>query len=163
MIGKLLGGGTAAALLLMTGCRMLPASGQPELIVERASEPVTVDGIASEAVWQRATAYPLLVPRDCGYGPECRQPGTVSFARDDRFLYVLAELVDDDVVQEDDRNNRHLYETGDVIELFLWPAGKGYYWEVYAAPNGRHSMLFSPGAGRKIFLTAMQHDTRLRF
>ena len=162
MIGKLLGGGTAAALLLMTGCRMLPASGQPELIVERASEPVTVDGIASEAVWQRATAYPLLVPRDCGYGPECRQPGTVSFARDDRFLYVLAELADDDVVQEDDRNNRHLYETGDVIELFLWPAGKGYYWEVYAAPNGRHSMLFFPSTGRKIFLTAMQHDTRLR-
>ena len=68
MTGKLLGGCTAA-FLLAAGCRMFPASGQPELVVEYAAEPVTADGVASEAVWQRAAACPMLVPRDCGYGP----------------------------------------------------------------------------------------------
>ena len=135
---------------------------RPGLIVEWTPEPIVVDGVGSEAVWRQAPAVPLLVPRDRNYGPECRQPGTVRFAYDDHFLYVLAEVTDDDVVQEESRNGRHLYNTGDVMELFLWPAGKRHYWEIYAAPNGSCSMLFFPSTGRKIFLTAMQPDTRLR-
>lgn len=149
-------------LAAAAGCGVFPPSAPPRLAAARTAEPVTPDGVAAEEVWSRAQPYPLLPPRDRNGGTGCRQPGTVRFAYDDRFLYVLAELDDDDVVQEEERDNRHLYETGDVLELFLWPEGKAHYWEIYAAPNGRRSMLFFPGAGRKIFLTAMQEHTRLR-
>lgn len=149
-------------LAAAAGCGVFPPSAPPRLAAAWTAEPVTPDGVAAEEVWSRAQPYPLLPPRDRNGGTGCRQPGTVRFAYDDRFLYVLAELDDDDVVQEEERDNRHLYETGDVLELFLWPEGKAHYWEIYAAPNGRRSMLFFPGAGRKIFLTARQEHTRLR-
>ena len=89
-------------LAAAAGCGVFPPSAPPRLAAARTAEPVTPDGVAAEEVWSRAQPYPLLPPRDRNGGTGCRQPGTGRVAYDDRFLYVLAELDDDDVVQEEE-------------------------------------------------------------
>ena len=146
----------AACLAFTTGCAILQNENAPRIAAVRAEGKVIVDGDASELFWQDAPAYPLLVPEDQPGSPECAQKGWIRFARDDRFLYLYAEVVDDDVVQEENADYGNLYETGDVIELFLAPVGSCRYWEFLLAPNGRY-----PGPGRKIFRTAMRREVRI--
>ena len=105
----------AACLAFTTGCAILQNENAPRIAAVRAEGKVIVDGDASELFWQDAPAYPLLVPEDQPGSPECAQKGWIRFARDDRFLYLYAEVVDDDVVQEENADYGNLYETGDVI------------------------------------------------
>ena len=151
----------AACLAFTTGCAILQNENAPRIAAVRAEGKVIVDGDASKLFWQDAPAYPLLVPEDQPGSPECAQKGWIRFARDDRFLYLYAEVVDDDVVQEENADYGNLYETGDVIELFLAPVGSCRYWEFLLAPNGRYAVLFFPGPGRKIFRTAMRREVRI--
>ena len=130
----------AACLAFTTGCAILQNENAPRIAAVRAEGKVIVDGDASELFWQDAPAYPLLVPEDQPGSPECAQKGWIRFARDDRFLYLYAEVVDDDVVQEENADYGNLYETGDVIELFLAPVGSCRYWEFLLAPNGRYAV-----------------------
>ena len=75
--------------------------------------------------------------------------GTLRLAWDAEHLYAAFEFEDADVVQEDDRDDRPHYETGDVAELFVKPADASWYWEFYATPQGRRTVHFYPGRGRR--------------
>ena len=92
---------------------------------------------------------------------EARQQN-VSITVENYRVISIHEMQEEEKVADIWKRTKNQCEVSDVLELFLWPEGKAHYWEIYAAPNGRRSMLFFPGAGRKIFLTAMQEHTRLR-
>ncbi len=151
---------TVSLLAVCFGCAAPAAPAVPVVPVIVADSPVTIDGVAAEPFWRQAPALSLLVPADRSPSPACVQGGRVKFARDDRFLYLLAEITDDDVVQVGS-DHGNLYETGDVVELFLAPVGRGRYWEILLGSNGSASVLFFPGPGRKIFASAIQHDVRV--
>ncbi|WP_294482909.1 carbohydrate-binding family 9-like protein [uncultured Victivallis sp.] len=153
----------AAVALLAAGCAGLPESETLRLIsVPVASGAIVPDGIDSEEAWSSAVAVPLLVPADRPGSPECVQRGSARFLCDETYLYLYAELDDDDVVQHGVNHHQNLYETGDVVELFLSPDGTLRYWEILLAPNGCYSVFFFPSPGRKIFCSAARNNVSLQ-
>src|SRR5690606_12915631 len=104
--------------------------------------------------WRSAPGHALLTPGRSG-DPAPLEPATARVLWDEQHLYLIVELTDRDVVQEDQRDQQHHYETGDVVELFLKPADADYYWEMYVTPNGRQTAFFFPGGGRRGLPSAM--------
>ena len=78
-------------------------------------------------------------------------------AYDEQYFYLFAELNDDDITQYGKKHTR-LWETGDVIELFLWPENSMHYWEFLAAPNEAYLALAYPSSGRRIFLETIRSN-----
>jgi hypothetical protein len=81
-------------------------------------------------------------------GKRLEEGGQVQLAWDDQNLYLGIRLIDTDVVAEGNRDQMHHFETGDVVEVFLRPVDRSYYWELYATPHGKRSSYFIPGRGR---------------
>lgn len=146
---------------VLAGCATLPEVEPPVLTAVRTMEPMTPDGRSAEAVWRRCESYSLRMPLDRKSDPTCFQPGTVKLAYNDHYLYLYAELADDDIAQYGQENHTFLYDTGDVIELFLWPEKRNHYWEIYGAPNGRYTVFSYPGPGRRIFAEAARREVKL--
>lgn len=115
----------------------------------QVAQKITLDGWLDEPAWEQAKEYSLGLngPADEA-GQSALEGGTVRLLWDDIYLYLGVTLTDSDVVQEDDRDQQHHYQTGDVLELFLKPADRSYYWEFYVTPNGRKTAFFYPGRGR---------------
>ncbi|MCC6683168.1 MAG: carbohydrate-binding family 9-like protein [Phycisphaeraceae bacterium] len=130
-----------------------------------AIEPITMDGILDEPIWQTTTAYELALSRDrVQQELTLQERGSVQLAYDDHYLYAAIQFVDSDVVQEDDRDQQHHYQTGDVAEVFLKPdtAGNTHYWELYVTPNGRRTAFFFPGRGRLGLPSCFMYKSDLR-
>ncbi|MPN11464.1 hypothetical protein SDC9_158767 [bioreactor metagenome] len=49
-----------------------------------------------------------------------------------------------------DRDQEHLYTSGDLLEVFLKPASETWYWEIYANPKNARASFFFPGGGRAL-------------
>jgi hypothetical protein len=155
------------ALTALTGCGPCPrdrkAASLPApraMKVVCTEEPITLDGRLDEPLWRRARAYPLRVPRQRGkyWGEKpIQETGTVRLAFDGTNLYVAAELTDADVVAEGEADQLRHYALGDVIEVFLKPAGLPWYWEIYGTPRGYKSEIFYPGGGRKRLPSSMNY------
>ena len=132
-----------------------------EVIAKYTAEPIKLDGKLDENAWAMAPAYSLVLPLKSFSGlPESMQKtlgdtihekGIVKLLWDDNYLYIGAELGDSDVMQEGKDDQTHLYTTGDLIEVFLKPAGENYYWEIYGTPNNKKSWFFFPSRGRIMF------------
>lgn len=71
----------------------------------------------------------------------------MSLLYDSRYLYVHAELQDDDLVAESDGDQVMLCNFGDVFEIFLKPADANHYWEIHISPKNQKLVLFYPGRG----------------
>ncbi len=96
--------------------------------------------------WMMARHYDF---RPASYsGDPLQEGGFVSILWTDRYLFIRADVIDSDIVQECDSDGEHLYRSGDVLEVFIKPAGGSSYWELYAAPNQRKSSFFFPSRGR---------------
>jgi hypothetical protein len=117
-----------------------------------AEEPPAIDGKLDEAVWSRARAYSLRLGLDrvatTAVGP--REGGTVRFAYDEEKLYAAFEFADRDIAAEADADQLELHRFGDVAELFVGKAGEPWYWEIHVDPQGRSSLFFFPGPGRRL-------------
>jgi len=128
---------------------------------------VSMDASLTGAVWQKARAYPLLLgkynQRDWpkakrkNIGNKLRNPGYVKFLRDEVNLYVGVMMEDGDVVAEGVEDQTHLYQMGDTIEVFLKPAERNFYWEIYGTPNLKKSVFFYPGRGRLFVPSSIDH------
>lgn len=151
--------GTAAFLAAMSfGCSVLPERDLPVLTAVWSESPVVPDGLPDDAVWSRCESYPLQLPCDRRTAPDCFQGGTVKLAYDERYLYVLAELQDDDIAQYGTENHTLLFNTGDVLELFLWPENGTRYWEFHGTPNGCYAAFMFSGPGRRILEAALRPE-----
>lgn len=137
-----------------------------EAIVTYTAVPVTVDGKLDEAVWQKTPAYRYYVadevdarmPRKYFVAGNARKDvwegATVQLAWDDNFLYAAFNFQDSDVVADGQDNQSHLYNAGDVAELFIKPALDTYYWECYVTPNQLQTAYFITGRGTLFLPTA---------
>ena len=118
------------------------------VVAVRAEKPPVMDGTLNDPVWEKAQAYPLELPldrRDDRFSP--RNPGKVRFAWDDEHFYLGVEFDDDDITSYMDADGEHLYNFGDLAELFIGPEDNTWYWELYVTPLDRQSVLFIPGRG----------------
>lgn len=130
---------------LLTGCNSVHNASEPRVYeVNYSKTPIKIDGKLNEPAWTKAENLTFNpIPRSL-----CTENGTVKILWDDKYVYVGAVLRDSDIVQLSKRNWRHYYRTGDLIEIFLKPAEKCYYWELYATPNNLKNSLFFFSGGR---------------
>ena len=130
---------------LLTGCNSIYNVSGPQVYeVHYSNTPIKVDGKLNEAIWKKAKALTFKpIPRSL-----CTENGTVKILWDNKYVYVGAVFRDSDIVQLSKQDWRHYYRTGDLIEIFLKPAEKRYYWELYATPNGLKNSLFFFSGGR---------------
>ncbi len=152
------------ALAMLCSCSVRPPEWNDEWVtqdvvaVRAADGQIKIDGVASPGEWDDASEYQLSRAEDWGYDAllprqrarEDRTPferGYFKVKYDDRFLYVLGSMEDADVVQGSGENQALSYTTGDMIEIFLRPAGKSAYWELYGTPLNHYTTIFYPWAG----------------
>lgn len=149
MAGLMIGAASIAVLsatLSASSPEQEEAEADPAVMTAaRAQQPVVLDGRLDDPVWSEAPVYEL--------GPTppnsaVLEGGRVQLAWDDQFLYVAATVLDSDVVAESDEDQAPHFRTGDVVEVFLKPQGKLYYWELYATPHARKTAYFFPSRGR---------------
>jgi hypothetical protein len=123
-----------------------------DVVAKYTAKSIKINGRMDNEAWVDAPAYSLQLPsKSLNSDNTIQEPGEVKLLWDDNYLYVGAQLDDSDVVNEGTEDQTHLYKTGDLIEVFLKPAGENYYWEVYGTPNNKKSWFFFPSRGRIIF------------
>lgn len=154
----LLGGVT-----LLAGCTLPQAAPppspdpQPDAYMARyTDEAIDLDGRLQEAAWQEAPAYPFFLSSDAA-GP-VREGGRIRLLHTQTHLILGAELTDSDVVQESHEDQQPHFKSGDVLELFLKPHEAPHYWELYVTPNGKKTVYFFEGGGRKFLPSAYAQD-----
>lgn len=98
---------------------------------------------------QKATAYPLR-PAAIKEHATLNEGGNVKIFWNENALLLVVDMEDSDIVQENNLDNQPHYLSGDVLEIFIRPAGQRNYWELFATPNNRTTAYFYPSAGRKL-------------
>ncbi len=132
-------------------------------IAVRAQTPLKLDGTLSDAVWQAAPAYPLVLPRALTeQGRSLQEGGTARFGWDDRYLYMGVDLTDSDIVAEGTADGLMHNALGDTCELLIKPEGETWYWEFHLTPAGKTSSFFFPGRGRLGLPSCLAHRCELR-
>lgn len=119
------------AALVAAGFFCMTAHAQP---VPRVSSPP-----ADAAGWlSLAAAHPSLTFRQHWRpAPEPRlQAGEAWVFRGDNDLYLLASLIDTNIVHRGTRYNEFLFNLGDMVEVFVQPEGGEPYWEFHSDPAG---------------------------
>lgn len=146
-----------AGIVLLAGCsRQIDSTKSviPEVKASYAAEPVKIDGVLNDSVWQVAKVYHVNLSEDKlaggpGVEPQSLQEaGKVRVAWDDNWLYVAFDFTDSDVVAEGKKDGLHHYKMGDLAEVFIKPANQSWYWELYATPTGKKTTFFFPSQGR---------------
>ena len=104
--------------------------------IRRASGPIAIDGVASEADWQSAATSPAFSPAEGG-----REPKGATHARllwDDAYLYAFVQVEDPDVHSEYKARDESLWKQ-DVVELFIDAdrTRRGYV-ELQVSPRNVH-------------------------
>lgn len=149
---------------LISGCSGIGEKQSDEMIIGSCPEhSIRLDADASEPVWKNTVPYDLHLIPQSRYVRENApfQPGTVRFLFDRDYLYVSAELADDDIVQYGS-DNEDLCKRGDLLEIFIRNCRKGCYWEIHLSPAGKSALLFYPNAGRRIFPEAIAKSTPVK-
>jgi hypothetical protein len=133
-------------------------SGSQRAMVAKYAENVKMDGKLSDPAWIKAPEYHFELADNAyskepeslrkSLGDTLRENGTAKMLWNHRYLYVGAKMEDSDVVAEGKADQTHLYQTGDLVEVFLKPANETFYWEIYGAPNNMKTCFFFPGRGR---------------
>lgn len=151
--------GTALLSFLLSGCTGLmndQAPEQPPMVVTRITEPVVLDGKLDEPFWAKLPKHELVY--DDEMNARCRaeairarkeayEGAWVKVAYDDKYVYIAAQLEDDDVISYAKKHGGHLYLMADTLEIFFWPTEKVHYWEMYATPSGHKNNYAYPAGG----------------
>jgi len=108
-----------------------PLPGQ--LVVKKATGPITIDGKADDPAWANAAATAAFQTAEGG--PEPRGPTSAKITWDDEHLYLFVSADDDDVKSEYTKTDDTIWKA-DVIEVFIDADqnGKGYV-ELQVSPQ----------------------------
>ena len=130
---------------LLAGCGSIVPKPTPKPYeVHYTNVPIKIDGKLDESAWKKAKPLNLKpIPRSL-----CTENGTVKILWDDKYVYFGGVFRDSDIIQFANKNWRHYYITGDIMEVFLAPVDKPYFWELYATPNNLKNSLFFWSGGR---------------
>lgn len=93
----------------------------PSYNVKAINQPITVDGKLSEKIWRSATPITLMFPWEEQTG--IKQRTTVKLLRDEKYLYVGYECVDNDITATHENRDDPVYKD-DCVEIFLKPSEK---------------------------------------
>lgn len=122
---------------------------QPVMRAQYSATPVNIDGVLDDKVWRQAASYPLNLSKDnTANGRKLIEPGFIKLAWDKENLYLAVDFSDSDIVAEGEEDQIHHYKFGDLAELFLKPADRTWYWELYVTPRGKKTTFWFPGRGR---------------
>jgi len=106
-----------------------------EYICRLATEPVVLDGVLDDPVWQsamRVDRFKLFRPAQGQY----MQSTVGRLAWDDHYLYLAFVCEDQDVQSASTQHDDYL-AAGDVVELYIkYGQGESQYYELVSAPNG---------------------------
>ena len=140
--------------ILLCGCNTCFQS--REMIVGNA-QGIVIDGILNEKCWQNVPEYPLSTSVNAWkqkhpeyakiYSKKNVVPGKVKFLCDKDYLYISANLTDDDIVALEPKNQVSHCTKGDVFEIFLKPENALHYWEIHITPAGYSAVIFYPSRG----------------
>ncbi|HEX4349240.1 MAG TPA: carbohydrate-binding family 9-like protein [Verrucomicrobiae bacterium] len=123
-------GTTASKMLPSLVCRKLPAYAADKLDAVRTAFRAA-DSCATRQAW---------LPK-----PESDfRPATVRTGWRENSLCVFAELEDVDIFTHATAHNQRMWESGDVFEIFLQPAGSPSYVELHVTPNNLRLQLSFP-------------------
>jgi hypothetical protein len=85
-------------------------------------------------------------------------PTKVSVGWDSEQLWIYAELSDEEIFNSADGLNQSTWETGDVFEIFLRPAGSETYFEFHVTPENHLLQLRWPNAQAVLNLSPKETD-----
>lgn len=121
--------------------------------------------------WQKAPEVELLwlkpdlfdhwsEERKQNVGTFLREKSKVRLLWNEHCLAVGISMEDSDVMSESSPRDDQtlLYTKGDLVEIFLKPVDRPYYWELYGTPNERKSVLFYPSRGRLFTPSVLDQD-----
>ncbi len=66
------------------------------------------------------------------------------------FLFIAASLQDTDLGSSASADSQHLWELGDVFEIFLRGENEPYYLELHISPTGHRSSCKSPAESLRV-------------
>ncbi|MFH1615347.1 MAG: carbohydrate-binding family 9-like protein [Planctomycetota bacterium] len=107
--------------------------------------PVKIDGRLDDSAWKNAAVYTMHLSKDkLAGGQKLRENGQVRMAWDDNYFYLGIKFQDSDITATGDKDQIHHYQYGDLCELFLKPAGKDNYVELYVTPLNKKTSFYIP-------------------
>jgi hypothetical protein len=123
-------------LIVLCGC-----SKPKKMIVMKAeytNVPIVIDGKLDDMAWRNAKVYQLVLSEDkYKQSEQVNENGTVRLAWDDDYFYLGILLEDSEIIAKSEKDQLHHYRFGDLAELFLKPADRQWYWELYVTPAGK--------------------------
>lgn len=121
---------------------------RPVVYAAYTSEPIALNGKLDESAWSQAPVYTLKRPLEwktyykdlspeelAKYGDEVLENGTLRMLYDDQNLYLGFELTDHAVKADGVRDQQAHFVLGDLVEIFIKPDFRDYYWELYSTPK----------------------------
>ena len=119
----------------------------PEMLVQRSTGKIVIDGVADEADWSKAPFGALF--RDSLKGTEKLPRTEVKLLWDDEHLYVFFQAEDDDVWATVTQNDDPKLWTEQAYEVFLDADGElGGYIEIQVNPRGAIFDAYLPRPGQ---------------
>ncbi len=122
--------------------------GVPEVKALFTSQAIKIDGKLDEQVWKHAQGYEMLTLTPHASPTTPYEKTVVYLAWDKDNFYVAAKCFDSDITATGDKDEMHHYKYGDLIEVFLKPDTKSWYWELYSTPANKKTTFFFPSKGR---------------
>jgi len=138
-----------AMLLTMAGASQAVQTVEslPDVPAVRLTQPVVVDGVLDEEVWEKAPPVTAFVQREPNEGAAATEKTEVRIAYDDEALYIGARMLDSKpagIVARLGRRDASL--TADELTFYVDPyhdGRGGYYFAVNAAGTMRDGVLYN--------------------
>lgn len=91
--------------------------------------------------WDEAEPVALELPGAPLPDAKPIEPGRARVVWDDQYVYVRFDLSDSQLVNTSSADNDALWEKGSVVEVFLKPRTRLWYWEFHLSPRGTTSQI----------------------
>ena len=132
-----------ACISLIVGCTS--SSSDNGMVARYTKQPIKIDGKLDDPAWKDAKVYTMHLSRDkLVAGEKLMEPGQVRMAWDKNYFYLGIKFQDSNIIATGDKDQIHLYLFGDLCELFLKPANKENYIELYVTPNNKKTSFYIP-------------------